>query len=230
MYAADISAPDSFYEKWYGLLPHLRRTRCDRFKTPDDRKRCIMAYALLAFGIGELLKDHPKIAGDCPFGLPDPVERDGGKPYIEGFCADFNISHSGGRVAVAISPADVGCDVECKERDALKIAKRFFAPAEYEYLRSICDEDKLGREFTALWTLKESVVKCRGEGIRYPFYDFSVVDEGGVRKDSIRFSPDGPAFFLKEYESENGYCYSVCSLSDDMEDTIRFTDWEMITV
>ncbi len=230
LYAAHINAPDEFYAVWYEKMPDARKQRADRFKIDADRHRCIMAYALLVHAVGELADDtHDDKLMSFPGGILPIEEGADGKPFIGSFPVSFNISHAGERVAVALAPQSVGCDVERKNRDALGIAKRFFTKVEYEYLCSLTDEEMRASEFTALWTLKESVVKCCGEGIRHPFGDFSLLDDTGNRKSQIRLNGSDNIYNIREYKSENGYHYSVCSLCEDMEDEMRFVSWEMIS-
>ncbi len=216
LYVSDIPKEASFFDEWYEKMPTVRRERCDRFRMEADRKRCIAAYALLVYALCDMnVQDTDTV---------DMKEGPDGKPYIADAPVFFNISHAKDRVTVAISPMDVGCDVEYRSANALKVAKRFFASEEYEYLNSLSDEETRNNEFTKLWTLKESVVKCLGEGIRRAFNDFRVADETGKREYSVRIEGDGRTFYIKEFESEGGYCYSICSVYDKAEDKMRFID------
>jgi len=70
--------------------------------------------------------------------------------------------------AVAIAQGyDIGVDVESfvKPRDALKVAKRFFAPEEAALVRSKSDPASQSEVFFAIWTLKEAVLKADGRGL-----------------------------------------------------------------
>ena len=216
LYVSDLPRKALFFDEWYKKMPGSRKERCDRFRMEADRNRCIAAYALLIYA----LHDMNVLEGDTV----NLKEGSDGKPYIDDIPVFFNISHAKDRVAVVISPMETGCDVEYRSTNALKVAKRFFAPAEYEYLNSITDEEIQGLEFTRLWTLKESVVKCLGEGIRRAFNDFCVADETGKRVDSVRIGEDERTFYIKEFDSEGGYCYSICSVYDKAEDRMRLID------
>ncbi len=215
LYVSDLSYDDVFYDRWYSLMPEGRARRCDRFRNESDRQRCICAYALLVHSVTDLY-DREDISGKL-----DISETGDGKPYFKNIPVCFNISHSKERVAVALSPEKVGCDVECKSRGALAIAKRFFTAEEYSFLEGIPEGKDRDQEFTGLWTLKESVVKCLGEGIRRELNDFCLVDESGNRKRSIKLADSDEIFYLREYDSENEYCYSICSTYDDIEDSVR---------
>ncbi len=215
MYVSDLSMGADFFDRWYDLMPKARRERAQRFKKESDRRRNIGAYALLVHSVTELLG-----SSDLS-GRLNISESADGKPYFTDIPVCFNISHSKDRIVVALSPEKVGCDVERERVDTLGIARRFFAAEEYDLLLRIEDEEKRSHEFTRLWTLKESVVKCIGEGIRHELGDFSLVDDDGRRKETITLPGFDESYHIREFESESGYCYSVCSTSGNIEERIR---------
>lgn len=209
---------EAFYDRWYAVMDIKRQSRCDRFKNEPDRRRCITAFALLSYAMADI-----GVAD-----LPDIFEDANGKPCFVNSDYFFNISHAGERVIVAISTAEVGCDVECRSGNAAKIVKRFFTKEENDLLSSIDDEKAAGHMFTRLWTLKESVVKCCGDGIRRSFGDFSLVDINGEIKKCVKLPDIDEEYHIKEFDSENGYCYSICCVSDRIEDVMRSVSWEKI--
>ena len=90
------------------------------------------------------------------------VAEDKGKPICVGGPA-VSISHAGNHVACCIADrADVGVDIEAIDlrRNAPKVARRFFAPVEADWLDTQ-PEDR----FFMLWVLKEAYVKVLGCGI-----------------------------------------------------------------
>ncbi len=224
VYRVHFTGEDDKYERFYDLMPAERKKRADRLKNKKVRNQCIAAYALVDHAVCDLW-DELSISDPLPAPLPDRpfriLENEKGKPYFKDIPVCFNLSHSGERIIVALSPLEVGCDVEHKNSNALKVAERFFAKPEYELLAALGDDDKIAKKFTGLWTIKESIVKCCGEGIGRGFDDFSVTDEDCKTKKSIKLSGDDNIYHIREYEGENGYRYSVCSLYDDFEDKIR---------
>ena len=216
LYVADTSGDEAFFDTWYARMPQTRRTRCDRFRQEADRKRCITAYALLSYALNELTGKR-----SCTWNVTEGAD---GKPYLTDIPVFFNISHSGERIALALSPMEVGCDVESKSANALSIAKRFFSENEHAYILAAPDEKTRSRDFTRLWTMKESVVKCCGEGIRRPFRDFSVVDEEGGITDTVTLPGKRDVYHIREFAAEDKYCYSVCSIYDRIENDIRRID------
>ena len=227
MYVTDISQSGNFYDMWYDRMPKDRRIKNDRYKVDVVRKRCIAAYALLVHALCDVQKDGIIPEGFDPGNTELPIsEYDNGKPYLEGIPIYFNISHSGDMVAVALAPKEVGCDVEYKSKNAMNVAEHFFAEDEVAFLNKTEDEARQELEFTKLWTMKESVVKCTGEGIRRPFDDFSLVDCAGKRVSRIILPGRSDILHVREYESKNGYCFSVCSVYEDIEDKIRYVRLE----
>lgn len=218
VYAADITGTPT--EKWYERMPQSRRDKTDKLKREEDRKRSIMSYALLEQGMKDLAKD---IGEDFlklyDRRLPDICIDENGKPYFSDLPLRFNISHSGDRVMVAISSQDVGCDVEKRCSNAESVAKRFFHEKEYAAIAAANDDirDDL---FRTLWTLKESVVKCSGQGLRIELGSFCTTDDDGRIRKSI--TVDGTVYHMHTYEIGDGYSYSVCSAYDNIEDRIRW--------
>lgn len=96
-----------------------------------------------------------------------------GKPYLDGLAGtrpfDFNVSHSGGALLVAIARGqELGVDIETqrRQRPVLELARRFFAADEASALARF---DPMQRQmaFLRLWSCKEAVVKALGIGIGF---------------------------------------------------------------
>ncbi|MBQ9121082.1 MAG: 4'-phosphopantetheinyl transferase superfamily protein [Clostridia bacterium] len=110
-----------------------------------------------------LLKD-----GLASLGILSPCIRvaDGGKPYLAGASLHFNLSHSEGFCACAISDVPVGIDVEAirpKEPDFMKrMAERMFTDEE---ARELAASGFSAEVFFEIWVKKEALVKRSGVGI-----------------------------------------------------------------
>lgn len=109
--------------------------------------------------------------------LPAEIpRRDGGKPYLPGG-PEFNLSHSAGGTAVAVSGSDVGVDIEGEGRrvQSRAIAEKFFTPRECGHL------ERTGWEnFLEMWVVKEAVTKLTGDGIYRSLRDVEVVAGGAT--------------------------------------------------
>jgi len=112
---------------------------------------------------------------DC---APDAVRLtvgEHGKPFLDAVfpagtrAFDFNVSHSGGALLVAIARnQEVGVDIETqrRRRPALELARRFFADDEAAALAGL-GEAQRQTAFLRLWSCKEAVVKALGIGIGF---------------------------------------------------------------
>jgi 4'-phosphopantetheinyl transferase len=102
-----------------------------------------------------------------------------GRPYLRpghgGSCRgtglsgiDFNLSHSGNVVALAVcSGLRIGLDIECEELrpSAPALARRFFSPSECDLLER-CEDRHYSRRWHRIWTTREAHAKARGIGVR----------------------------------------------------------------
>ncbi len=98
-----------------------------------------------------------------PSGKPVLTYRDGRPQPLH-----MSVAHGGGLAAAAVCDAGpIGIDVERVDarRNLLAIAKRFYAPEEYEALTR-CGADEQTSLFHQWWTRKEAVLKATGTGLR----------------------------------------------------------------
>ena len=98
-----------------------------------------------------------------------------GRPSPMGGSIDFNLSHAGSLVVLALGTVRVGIDVEMtsRARDWRAIARRFFSPVEVAAIEA-CDEARQRTAFFRAWTRKEAFVKALGTGIATGFGRFDV--------------------------------------------------------
>lgn len=139
------------------------RKRAARFASARHRLMFIAAHAMLRTALSGYQNVRPEAwtFGEAANGKPVLAERH------HGIDLTFNLAHTDDLVACAVARgADVGVDVEAvKSRvHALDVAMRFFSPAEVDELRT-CGEGDRDARFIEIWTLKESYIKARGEGL-----------------------------------------------------------------
>ncbi len=167
----EVGSPsDEVVARWRRMLGPDETAQADRRRIPAARASYIAAHALTRallshagsvapsawrFAMGELGK--PEI---------DPSHRSNLR---------FSLSHTFGLAAAAVClDHDVGIDVEDGDRRSpeLRLAERFFSPAEVAIVRDSAGEAR--REaFFRVWTLKESYIKATGEGFRRSLRSFS---------------------------------------------------------
>ena len=147
------------------ILSAAERQRAEKFKFEKDFKLYVAGKIMARRAIADYAELDP---ADIEFRI-DKYGRPFLKyPQINNF--DFNISHSGDYVVLAISDRRVGIDVEKIKPVDFKIAETCFHDKESEYLNR--DIDKRLENFYKLWTLKESFIKAVGQGLSYPLKDF----------------------------------------------------------
>ena len=135
-------------------LPDWRRAEALKYKHLQGQKECAFSYLLLCDGLcqeyGITLQPHFLIG-------------EHGKPTLQEFPhIHFSLSHCKTGIAVAISDAPVGIDIERIGRMNDSLAHHVLNDAEYAQVM-IADNPEL--EFTKFWTMKEAVAKFTGLGI-----------------------------------------------------------------
>ena len=162
--AADL--PEPLLARAATLLNDEETRRVAAFRFESDQRMSLMARAALRALLGRYLDADPR---SLVF-----VTGEHGKPALAGGEVEFNVSHSAGHVAVAISDGGaVGVDIESMNRasDLLHLAERFFSPREAEAVRMASEQERPQR-FFAYWTAKESVIKAAGGGLSIELRSF----------------------------------------------------------
>lgn len=213
-YYMDISCDCSYEQSQvlYGLLPSERQAAVNRLKNEEQIKKKILSGTFLQYALS--------------VSLNIPMKRifyqygEYGKPVLDKgmmqdcqpgkCCIDFNLSHSGKYVVLAVSDSLIGIDVEGRKRDRLAVARRCFNKKEYEDIRSAHTEQEQDMRFLEYWTMKEAYVKYLGEGLRIPFHSFRIKRmenalsylEKDLKTQNVYFA----TLFLEDL-----YCISICS-------------------
>lgn len=134
-----------------------------------------------------------------------------GKPYLSSHPQiHFNISHSFIYLAIAISNAPIGIDVEkIRTRNYQAVLSRYFASSETEYILSLPLEQQ-NKAFIQLWTLKESFLKYKGCGIANNIQNYPI--EMNYEKKAFQMAKNTKenVFFDSRYIGKE-YYMSICS-------------------
>ncbi|MGE0141886.1 MAG: 4'-phosphopantetheinyl transferase superfamily protein [Planctomycetota bacterium] len=140
------------------------RDRHDRLLVPERGREFLLGRWLLRKTIATALGTTPAEIrlGEGPHGRPTLARPT--PPLHPTF--DFNASHGGGVVAVAIAHGGrIGIDLEDLARNLpARRIDRFLAPEENEALAALAP-DSITTAFWRTWTLKEAVLKATGNGI-----------------------------------------------------------------
>ena len=150
--------------------------RAQRKKVPAKQFEYILGQAALRCLLAHSLEIPPAevsyIRG--PKGKPalDPAHQ---RPELH-----FNISHSTGIILVALSTAgEIGIDIEgINAHTSIDlVSRRAFSQSETRELQTQPQAQRRPR-FFQLWTCKEAVVKCTGDGIHSGMNQFTVQFSG----------------------------------------------------
>jgi len=152
-------APLSSAREWRGLLTDEERTKAAGMANLAMRAR---------FEVGRGLRR--KMLADATGMSAEELnfaQSEEGKPRALNAAGwDFNVSHSGDYVAVAVGQDQVGVDLEQirSVREMELIVDRYFHPDEAEAWRSL--PPGLREEaFFVLWSAREAAMKCVGFGL-----------------------------------------------------------------
>lgn len=125
-----------------------------------------------------------------------------GKPLSEK--THFNISHSKGMVALAISQDnEIGLDIEKIRSFELSMADYISSKEERAYIK---DE----KSFFEVWTNKESLLKARGSGVTTRLNEISALPINGPRN-----------YCFQQYMTKN-FIYKDCVVSICVEGSEEF--------
>ena len=192
-----IQAVSHYSEEYFQTHFPARYGRSLRFRQEADRLRCLAAGILLREVLG---------AEEAEFSLSP-----GGKLFLPGSSAEFNLSHSGDYAALAVSSLPVGVDMEPIGRDHTDAARKVFTDGERRWM----EESPVSR-FASLWTMKEALAKALGIGLSLPFREIEVL--GLINGESLAY--EGRTFFGQTGQMR-GYVLSVCTEKEKTPVTIR---------
>ena len=178
------------------LLTYERLMKAEKYKMPDDKKRCIAGGVLLWHFLGDTaITDN---------GYGKPVASDG---------TAFNLSHSGEWILLAVGEGKVGCDIERQKHISYeKMGRIVFTENELRLIKQA--RDKMGA-FFKLWTKKEALLKCMGEGFHRPAKSVDVSGDSFV---------DGNRKYYLRTVVFADYVISACAADTDFEMDIEFVD------
>jgi 4'-phosphopantetheinyl transferase len=184
VWSASLERDEAVVQHLYRTLSADEQSRAARFHFARDRRRFCVARGVLRHLLAGYLSAAPAEIGF------DYSPR--GKPALQRrFSAElrFNVSHSHEMAVYAFARGrEVGIDIE-QIRTSVEfeqIAQRYFAPSEYQSLRSLPTALR-ARGFFNCWTRKEAYIKALGDGLSHPLDQFTV-----------SLAPDQPARLLHD--------------------------------
>ncbi|KLT45173.1 4'-phosphopantetheinyl transferase [Cutaneotrichosporon oleaginosum] len=202
-------------------LPEGAQARVRKFRHADDAVRSVAGRLLPTWYLRRSglvpAPSHPEYATGAR-----------GKPYLAApglaHALDFNTSHEGAYVLLAVARGDVGVDVMDLPRDPDELEASVaytMTPRERHAVAGARGRVK-AKLLTTLWTVKEGYTKAIGEGIAFGL-DRIEVDLGdgavaGVRVDGRDVRENGWRWVVGSLD-EGAYGYAVIWREDEGEST-----------
>lgn len=202
------------------LIDSEKRCKIEKFINEEDKIRTLIGNMLISTIVVEELSIRNK---HISF-----EKNQYGKPYLKGYPKfNFNISHSGDFVVCAIDDKPIGIDIEeVKYIEYEDIAKRFFTVSEFNYIVKQ-DLDIQLSKFYEIWTLKESYIKCCGQGLSIPLKSFSIdIDQYENIKGIINNKHKEHIF--KRFNIDSNYKMAVCSVNKEISKDIVEIDQNVL--
>ena len=199
------------------VLSDEERRRAERSRFEDDQRRSIVARGTLRMLLGRRLGLDPRRL--------EFVEGAQGKPALRGGGLEFNVSHSGDRVAIAIANGSpVGIDIEVEQprmTDLVVLARRYFSPGEAREVErgAAVDAEAAMRLFFTIWTAKEAVIKAVGGGLSIELASFSVlpVQTAWGAVENLGGDPKLNGWHVAALPSDEGYRTAISALGSEWE-------------
>lgn len=173
LYCDEVSSmTDEQFKLFFSLMPNERQKKAMRYVKTEDRYLSVAAFALLSYALnlcGYKIEDY------------ELLTTENGKPYFKNLPLNFNLSHTSNAVACAVSQTEIGVDIQKKNVDYSRLMHRVCCENE---MKLISTSKNPTDDFTKLWTLKESYIKCIGAGISNNISndDFSTIAKNGFGK------------------------------------------------
>ncbi len=227
LFAADLTETslDTLISCCYEQMPVWRQKKLERIKSEKGKLESTGVWALLMQAVDNLKGK----TSDCGYNrdeflrIAESVKNaDSEEKLLE--ISGINLSHSDRYVICAISTrrdVKVGCDVQKMQPlkiPQMKVARRFFCQAEYEYiLAGETDEEQMER-FFRYWVLKESMIKATREGMKRPLDSF-FIDLKAV--DDEHREPESEEYRYREFQFGTEFRAAVCVEGDEISPEVQ---------
>jgi len=221
IYACKIKDKYSTSEKTAGLLmlSLAERKRYARFKDERSANLYLFGKILTRKILGRLINYPPeKLAfKKNKFGCPALLRP-------KNTSLNFNLSHSGNFVVLAVGQKKLGIDVEIIRPIDASIFKNNFSKKELDLIK----RKKTGlRNFYQIWTLKESFIKALGKGLSHPLSDISFL-LGPKNQIKLEKQSNNRRWHFRLWQPGKNYQLALCSQEVPLPKKINFVDWQKL--
>jgi len=186
------------------VLNDAERERAARFRAPKQQQHFSRCRSALRVTLARYVE---QAAADLIFQYGQF-----GKPELRDHRLQFNLSHSGDHALVAVSPQELGIDLEFMGKDNVDLdglIDMVCHPSEQAAL-NILDAAEKSAQFYRLWTQKEAYCKMSGLGLQQslPALHFNATANDAVRQVCADDAPT--PHFVHKLPAPDGYAASLC--------------------
>ena len=158
-----------YVQNFSSIIDANELLKANKYYKAADRDRTLLSRIALRLILGKYLNQDPK-------DLVLSVDNNN-KPILSGLSTDkikFNISYAMDYILIAISPLEVGIDIEYADAnfEFKDILNEYFTKEEISYIE---ENNTIARFFTA-WTKKEALAKAIGSGLFGPIKQFPTLN------------------------------------------------------
>ena len=171
VWSVPLQVLEDTVETYFRCLSGDERSRADRFRFPDDRRRYIVARGTLRHLLGKQFDRPPQTIEFCygKYGKPSVVSDNDGSCNFH-----FNVSHSGELALCALGRRHrVGIDIE-KLKPIQRLDSMMERCLSDKEIAQVGDETNSTRAFLQRWTCKEAYLKAIGVGLSQPMKTIEV--------------------------------------------------------
>jgi len=212
-----VSSNSSLIDSFLTILTHDEIARANRYHQLKDRNRFIISRGAMRHIFGKYLNQIP---ARVEFGVGE-----NNKPYIKStnqLNLQYNLSHSGDAILLAVSDSAIGADIEFINRPFgfKDVLADNFSAAEINYIN---ETDSIDR-FFRLWTRKEALTKATAQGLDTDLKLIPVLDGSYLIKPGIIASNNN--WLIRSFALNDHYTASIASFP--FTDKISFWDLDII--
>lgn len=193
-----------FQEEYIKMLSEEELLKAKKFARDEDSAR----YLLSRFASRSILANYLLTSpSEIQFHLSANK-----KPMADG--VEFNISHSGAYIVMAIAPGPVGIDLEYIKEDFNfdNLLDDCFSVTEKQFILQK-NEERI--RFYLLWTRKESLLKATGEGLTNHLNQLDCSLSSTILRNQI-------SYYIKSFKIDQDH---IMSVSGTKEST-KFQYWD----
>jgi 4'-phosphopantetheinyl transferase len=214
VWGCSLEGSEADRQRCEGWLSEEERARAARFVHAEDQTRFILAHGSLRMILVRYLAAEPAALRFHvgPAGKPVLLDRQGGLHVVR-----FNLSHSHGRMLVSVAKGrEVGIDLEAirDNRQVLKLAERFYTPAETQWIKSRPVSDR-AVQFYRLWVAKEAILKAQGTGLSSLQQCEILPSSSSSRADALGAVAMQPGWSMQWLNCGAGWQGAVSAYGDD---------------